>query len=228
MLKSLLIGLLITIFSALTLSSSQAQTIPSVPVANQFGVRDLLPAHLQKESLLVLGFYKCKHVCQFVVKNLTQTLSKFKEYPNAVFLSIDEEEGPRDAIQLMKRINGPERQYWTFLVADKASIDRIAKDLNFEMKRDPATGQITHEIGFYTVKNGEVFRKISHLEITEADFAFDKPRPTVVDHIKKFCSAFNPANSKYGPLVMRALFLTCCAFLIASLTWFYYLRRKTP
>lgn len=170
-----------------------------------------------------MGFYNCKHICDFMVKNLSQDLSKFKNYPHVVFFGIDENEGPRDALKLKKRIIGEARKYWTFLTADKASIQKLASALPFEMKRDPASGVITHEIAFYTTQDNQTINKITDLKITED--LFGSP-PTVLDHIKRFCSEFDPRKSKYGIYVINGLSLLSLMFVGVLATWFIHLRRK--
>ena len=228
MFRSLLIGPMIIIFALCLSLNTQAQTLHNIPVANEFAVEGNLKSHLEDESLLVLGFYHCKHICQFVVKNLSRKLSTFSKYPKVIFLSIDETEGPRDALSLKKRIIGPEKHRWAFLTSDKESIEKLAKDLNFSMKRDPVSKQITHEIGFYSIKNGVVMNKISHLDITEKDLAFESRPESFISDIKKFCSEFDPSKSKYGHLVMKGLTIACVFFMFVAIGWFIYLRRKHP
>lgn len=227
MLRSLLKGHLIIIF-ALTLSNQVAhsKSITDVPVVNEFGVVGNLKSHLEDESLLVMGFYNCKHICDFVVRNLSRTLSRGEKYPKVLFFGIDENEGPRDALRLKKRFFGPERDRWTFLTSDKKHIDKLASSLPFEMKRDPATDAITHEIGFFVIKNGEILRKISTVDIAPQDLDFTNSTPTFVEHVKKFCSEFDPTKSKYGVMILRALALTGILFLVGALVWVRSLKRE--
>lgn len=227
MFRSLLKGLLIITF-ALTLSNQMAYSKPiiDVPVVNEYGVVGNLKSHLESESLLVMGFYNCKHICDFVVRNLSKTLSQGKKYPKVIFFGIDENEGPRDALRLKKRFFGPERDRWTFLTSDKRHIDKLASALPFEMKRDPATDAITHEIGFFMIKDGKILKKISSIDITPKDLVFSNDTPSFVEHVKKFCSEFDPTKSKYGVMILRALTLTGILFLVIALVWFRSLRRE--
>lgn len=227
MFRSLLKGLLIIIF-ALTLSNQVAysKTIIDVPVVNEYGVVGNLKSHLENESLLVMGFYNCKHICDFVVRNLSKTLSQGKKYPKVIFFGIDENEGPRDALRLKKRFFGPERDRWTFLTTDKRHIDKLASSLPFEMKRDPATDAITHEIGFFMIKDNEIIKKISSIDLTPKDLEFSQGSVTLVDHVKKFCSEFDPTKSKYGVMILRALSLAGIVFLVIALIWIRGLRRE--
>ena len=220
--KCLLIAPLIIICAIF--SSGVRASLPDIPVTNEYGVTSSLSNHLNERGLLVMGFYNCKHICDFMVKNLSKDLSGFKHYPHVVFFGIDENEGPRDALKLKKRIVGNARKYWTFLTTDKNSIQKLASSLPFEMKRDPVSGVITHEIGFYTVEGNQVINKITDLNINEA--LFESP-PTVLDHIKRFCSEFDPRKSKYGVYVINGLSLLSVAFVGVLALWFIHLRRKT-
>ncbi|WP_408098984.1 SCO family protein [Peredibacter sp. HCB2-198] len=221
MFKCLLIAPLIIICAIL---SSRAQaSLPDIPVTNEFGVTSPLSKHLNERSLLVMGFYNCKHICDFMVKNLSQDLARFKIYPHVVFFGIDEHEGPRDALKLKKRIVGDAKHHWTFLTTDKTSIHKLAMALPFEMKRDPVSDVITHEIAFYTVENNQVINKVTDLKITEDIFGAPV---TALDHIKRFCSEFDPRKSKYGTYVINGLSLLSLAFVGVLVFWFIYLRRK--
>lgn len=220
--KCLLIAPLIIICAIL--SSESRASLPDIPVTNEFGVTSSLSTHLKERSLLVMGFYNCKHICDFMVKNLSQDLAQFKHYPHVVFFGIDEKEGPRDALKLKKRIVGSAKYHWTFLTTDRKSIQKLATALPFEMKRDPVSDVITHEIAFYTVEGNQIINKITDLNITENLF---ESEATVLDQIKRFCSEFDPRKSKYGVYVINGLSLLSVAFVGVLVFWFNYLRRKT-
>lgn len=226
MFKSLLKGPLIIIFALILSFNSQAMTLPDIPVVNQFGVKSTLMEHLKGNGILVLGFYSCKHVCHFMVKNLSRTLSQRPNYPKVVFLSIDETEGPRDALALRKRIIGPEKDKWSFLLSDKESIATLTKELDFKMRRDPVSGVITHEIGLYTLNNGELLKKMSRMQLDEKDLDFKVQSLGTLHEIKKFCSEFDPSKSKYGNLVMNLLTGMCMVFLAGALGGYLYLRKS--
>lgn len=217
-------GPLIIIFAILSLELFAAP-LPDVKVTNEFGQNSTLSSHLEDESLIVMGFYQCRHICHFVAKNLAQKLSTFKSYPKVIFFGIDENEGPRHALNLQKRIVGPQKSRWSFLVADKKNIDELVKHLNFDMSRDPVSGVITHEMGLYAVKNGEVINKISDIVVEEKDLKFDKTSGHL-DGLKKFCSEFDPRKSKYGQLIVNSLTAACVVFMVLALFGFRYLRRR--
>jgi cytochrome oxidase Cu insertion factor (SCO1/SenC/PrrC family) len=226
MFKSLLRGPLTIIFALILSFSAEALTLPDIPVTNQFGVESSLAKHLRGNGILVLGFYGCKHICNFMVKNLSRTLSQRPNYPQVVFLSVDETEGPRDALSLRKRIIGPEKDRWSFLVSDKESIQRLATALNFQFRRDPATGVITHEIGLYTLKDGELLKSMSKMQLDEKDLDFASGPQKTLQELKKFCSEFDPSKSKYGTLVMNFLMGMCLLFLVGASAIFYHLRKS--
>lgn len=227
MFKSPLKGPLIIIFALILSFNLKAMTLPDIPVVNQFGVKSTLLQHLKGDGILVLGFYGCKHVCHFMVKNLSRTLSRREVYPKVVFLSIDETEGPRDALALRKRIIGPEKDRWSFLLSDKESIARLTQELDFKMRRDPVSGVITHEIGLYTLHNGELLKKMSRMQLDEKDLDFKLEPQNALHEIKKFCSEFDPSRSKYGTLVINFLTGMCLLFLGVAVGSFFYLRRRS-
>lgn len=221
MFRSLLIAPLIII--CVIISNGAQASLPKISVTNEYGEKSLLSSHLHERSLLVMGFYNCKHICDFMVKNLSQDLARFKRYPRVIFFGIDENEGPRDALKLKKRIVGEAKHHWTFLTTDKAGIARLARALPFEMRRDPVSGVITHEIGFFTTEQNRVINKITDMNISES--LFESPM-TPMEHIKKFCSEFDPRKSKYGVLVINGLSLLSVLFIGGLGFWFMHLRRK--
>lgn len=221
--KSLSIGLLITIFISLS-ARAWSQTIPDVKVVNEFGQERRLSSYLDEKSILVMGYYNCRHICHFVTKNLSSQLRTFKDYPNVVFFGIDETEGPRNALRLRKRIIGSEKEHWSFLVAEKKAIETLARELDYEMNRDPVSGTITHEMGLYLVAQNKVMKKIPELVVAEKDLDFD--HPGALHAVKKFCSEFDPRKSKYGSLVLNGLTFACVVFMVVAVGGFKRLRRK--
>jgi cytochrome oxidase Cu insertion factor (SCO1/SenC/PrrC family) len=228
MLKSLLKGPLIIIFVVLSLSAWGAK-IPDVQVANEFGLKTTLISQLEDKTILVMGFYHCKHMCNFVVKNLSQKLVSYKNYPKVVFFGIDENEGPRDALRLGKRIIGNARERWTFLIADRPEIKQMASALKFEMGRDPVSKTITHEMGIYAVNAKGEAKKLDELTMKESDLVVKSSQDNIstLAAIKKFCAEFDPSKSRSGMLVIRMLFIGSTLFLIAAGLGFMHLRRKS-
>lgn len=224
--RSPLKGPLIIICALLCLRLNAAPSIPDVKVVNEFAVDGNLSQYLKGETLLVMGFYHCKHMCNYIVRDLSRNLAQFKQHPKVVYFGIDEKEGPRDAIHLKKRIIGPLKQNWTFLVAEKNSIEQVVQALKFEMSRDPVTDVITHEMGIYWTKDGVVLKKLDVLEIQEADLLAQRPLHQSLSAIKRFCTAFDPSRSKYGPEVLRFLSLASVVFLAALAYGLFKLRRR--
>lgn len=210
--------IIISITMSLNLS---AATLPEIKAANQFAVEKDLKSFIKEKSIIVMGYYHCTHMCNFVVQNLDKKLANFKDYPHVTYFGIDENEGPRDALQLSKRIVGPQKARWNFLVTDKKSIEKMAQSLSFEMKRNPVSGEINHELGLYSFNDG----KISKLDV---DFTEEQlySNHTTWSKIKQFCSEFDPRKSKYGPLVMRMLSIGSMIFLVIAGFGFVHLRRK--
>lgn len=226
MFKSLLKGPLIIIFVVLSLSA-YGKSLPDVSVANEFGREGRLLSHFDDKTLLVMGYYKCRHMCNFVVKELNEKLVNFKNYPKVVFFGIDEFEGPRDALRLGKRIIGKARTRWTFLVSDKDSIQEVARTLNFEMKRDVVSNTMTHEMGVYAVNQQGEFSKLNEMEMKESDLEISSSESmSPMSAIKTFCSEFDPRKSKSGMLLLRMLSVGSGVFLTFAFMGFMHLRRK--
>lgn len=221
--KSLLIALWITTL-AVSAQASRTETVKvsNVSVADELGQSHSLYDYLKEKTLLVMGYYQCKHMCNFMIKDLTKKLSKMKAAPAVVYFGIDENEGPRDALRMRKRIFGPLKSKWHFLISDKTNIEKVAKDLSFQMKRDPVSGAIIHELGLYVMDGHQVLSKLPDVEFTEKDLTITKPetKSDFMAHIKRFCSEFDPMKSKYGPLIMKSLSGASILFLIlCALFW---------
>ncbi|MGE3610601.1 MAG: hypothetical protein AB7I27_13505 [Bacteriovoracaceae bacterium] len=191
-------------------------------MANEFGVSQNLDPLLKDGSIFVMGLYHCTHMCNFIIKTLDQKLSKFKKYPTVIYFGIDENEGPRDALLLKKRIIGPQKKYWSFLTSDKESISKISHSLNFKMKRNPVSENIDHEMGVYSVQNGSLTK------IDEFNFIEDDLKKTTIWHsFVKFCSEYDPKKSKYGPLILKSLSISSIFFLITASLGLLRMKGKT-
>jgi cytochrome oxidase Cu insertion factor (SCO1/SenC/PrrC family) len=194
-------------------------------VRDEEGKERSLSEVLGKESILLPGYFGCEHLCHFTMKNLASKMARFRHHPKIVFLSINAEDTPRDAVILKKQIKGPERKYWTFLTAGGKTIRAITKELDFSWKPDPASGTIGHESALYVMKDGAVGRKIAGYDLKESDLDLSQPRGKFFD-FKQFCSSFDPSRSRYGNLVMKALSMSSVLFLVFAVGGWMKLRRK--
>ena len=201
----------ITIF-ALCLSNLRAAEVPSIKTANAFGVDAPLSTYLNGKSIFVLGFYQCHHLCDNIVRNLGSNLKGLHQKIPVTFLSVDENEGPRDGLRMLKR-SRQSRETWNFLVSDEKSIRSVTDAMGFEWKRDPVSGFITHESGVYLMNGQTIVKKVNPADLKTVDLDVESPQGKFFDY-KQFCSAFDPHRSKYGGLIMKSLTALCVAFLI--------------
>lgn len=200
-----------------------AREIGDIQVQDAMGRSSELSHFTKGESLLILGFFQCRHMCDFIVQNLSSRFNKFKHHPRVNFISIDEKETPHDALMMKRRMKGANKDHWNFLTTSKEGIRELTEDLDFSWERDPASGIITHESASYILRDGKFMRKLPGFDIKEGDLNLSRPQGKFFD-FKQFCSAFDPSRSKYGVLVMQSLTVISTVFLL--ILGFIFLKLK--
>lgn len=222
MFRFLLRGPLIIILS-LSLETRAGANLPDIQVANEFGQSKSLSKILDQDSLLMLGYYNCRHLCHNTIHQLQKKLSRFKKYPQVVFLSLREDEGPGDALRFKKRLPKNISPHYQFLVSRKQEVVKLANFLNFSFKEDPATGSLTHENAVYFISQNQLARKFMGMKFKEQDLKLTSTPGKFFDY-KEFCSEFDPSKSKYGLLVIKGLSVFSALFILIA--GFFFIRSR--
>jgi cytochrome oxidase Cu insertion factor (SCO1/SenC/PrrC family) len=202
-----------------------AGVIPDVKIRDEKGQERFLRKELGERGLLVFGYFRCPHLCQFTSKTLAKRLSTCKHIPRVTFITLDHEETKEDARAFRKQLAGPLGNNWKLFTAEEKDIAALTKALNFSWKRDPASGTINHEAAVFVTQDGEFIRKLPSLDVKEGDLDLTKPQGKFFD-FKQFCSAFDPARSKYGALVVNSLTALSAVFVAILGIFFWRLRRR--
>jgi protein SCO1/2 len=116
--------------------------------------------------VIVLAYYECPMLCGLVLNGLAATVGKqswrLGEDFRAVTVSIDPRESSADARAKKDEILGqlprrPPPGAWSFLVADRDDVRRLANALGYGYRYDEQTGQYAHPaVIMVATPNGQV------------------------------------------------------------------------
>lgn len=187
-----------------------------LPFTDQDGNAVTLRKYVQhgKPLLLSLAYYSCPSLCNYHLNGLLDAFKKMDKPVgaefNAVAVSIEPKETPDLAQKkretYLKSYGRPtEKDGWSFLVANQASIDAIAKQVGFKYHWDETEKQWAHASAAYVISpDGTISRylygivfepktiRLSAIEASQGKVG------TVMDKLILFCFHFDPKTSKYS------------------------------
>lgn len=222
--RKFLSTVLTIIIFALFGTESGASTL-ELGIRDEAGATRQLSEELRDGDLLLFGYFRCAHLCHFTVKNLAKRLASFTHPPQVKFLSLDAEETSADARFLRKQLRGSLGKNWRLFTADPEELRKLTGELGFSWRRDPVSGEITHESAVYLARAGAIARKIPWLDLKEKDLDLSSPQGKFFD-FKQFCSAFDPRRSRYGVVVVNSVSALSVFFLLGLGGFYWNLRRK--
>jgi protein SCO1 len=180
--------------------------------------------HLQdyfgnKPVVLVLAYYRCPMLCTMVLNGLVRALldSGFdvgKEF-DIVTVSFDSRETP--ALAAAKKKTYVERygrpgaaEGWHFLTGEDAAIKRLTEAVGFRYTYDPKHDQFAHASGIMILTpKGRIARYFYDVSFSPRDLrlglveAAENKIGSPADQILLFCFHYDPAEGKYGPVIMN-------------------------
>ena len=172
--------------------------------------------------VLTLAYYECPMLCTLVLNSLSKNLSEINLIPGkdykALTLSIDPDEGIDLASKKKNNymteyfINNPNKDFWTFSVANKKNIDKISSELGFNYSYDPNIDQYAHSAVVYVLTEDRVIsRQIFGISPTSNDMklailsASEKSISSIFDKILLYCYQYNPKTGGYSIIASNAM-----------------------
>jgi len=162
--------------------------------------------------ILLLGYYRCKDLCNTLFVGTATAFRDLKGLPGkdwqAISVSINPTEGPEDARE-KKRLSlavvgsafPPEG--WRFLVGGQDMIDRLTESVGFEYRR--VGEDFDHPLGLVVLSpEGKIVRYILGPDILPVDLSMavmeassGLVRPTVAK-LLRLCLSYDPNKKQFG------------------------------
>jgi protein SCO1/2 len=186
------------------------ETGRDVPLRDYFG---------GKPVILVLAYYRCPMLCTMVLNGLVRALLDVtfdvgKEF-NIVTVSFDPRETP--ALAAAKKKTYLERygrpgavEGWHFLTGTEDAIKRLTNAVGFRYTYDAKHNQFAHASGIMILTpQGRIARYFYDITYSPRDIrlglveAAENKIGSPADQILLFCFHYDPAEGKYGPIIMN-------------------------
>ena len=193
--------------------------------------------------LLTLIYYQCPNLCNFMLNGLVQSLKDLSWTPGEQFeivtVSINPHETP-DLAQAKKDSYFKVYQRpkaakgWHFLTGDEDQIKKLADQIGFRYRYDPAEKQYAHSaVVSVLTPEGKISRYLYGIEYSPKDLrlalleASQGKIGTVVDRILLFCYKYDPLTRKYSVYLTKLMQVGCVATaLIMGAYLFTFWRRQ--
>jgi protein SCO1/2 len=180
-----------------------------------------LRRYFGKPVILALVYYQCPSLCNMVLNGLVRSvkglsLTSGKDY-EVVAVSFDPRETPEMARAkkqtYMKEYNRPGNEGgWHFLTGDEAASKALAASVGFQFVYDTMTNQYAHGSGIILLTpEGRTARYFFGIDYPARDVklglveASNNRIGSPIDQVELYCFHYDPANGKYGLVIMNVL-----------------------
>lgn len=198
---------------------AQAALPRGVSVTDEAGHRRALGDLVLRPAVLVFADYTCRTLCgpvvAFVAGALEQSGLRAGEQFRLIVVGLDPKDTAADAERMRHDHLGGDAALnaaTTFVMTDKAAIDRITSALGYRYVYDKEHDQFVHPgAAFVLQAGGRVARVLSGLGLSGDDMrlalveASEGHVGTWRDHVRLLCSGFDPAHGTYNLVVSRVL-----------------------
>jgi protein SCO1/2 len=172
-----------------------------------------------KPVILVLAYFRCPMLCTQVLNGLVQalmdiTINVGKEF-NVVTVSFDPRDTPVMAAAKKKTYLGRYARPgadagWHFLTGEQESIHRLTEAVGFRYTYDARNDQFAHASGIMILTlSGRISRYFYDIHYSPRDVrlglveASENRIGSPVDQILLYCFHYDPAEGKYGAVIMN-------------------------
>jgi protein SCO1/2 len=180
-----------------------------------------LRQYFGKPVILALVYYQCPSLCNLVLNGLVRsvkdlTLTAGEDY-DVVAVSFDPRETPEMARAkkqtYMQQYNRPGTEKgWHFLTGDEAASKALAASVGFRFVYDTMTNQYAHGSGIILLTpEGRTTRYFFGIDYPARDVklglieASNNRIGSAIDQVELYCFHYDPANGKYGLVIMNVL-----------------------
>lgn len=171
--------------------------------------------------VLAMAYARCPNMCTVVYRETFQALERVRfKVPDAyrvVFISIDPEETVAAAAKkrrtYLRTYNRPDLEQGTyFLTGNETQIRRVADAIGFSYRYDENSRQYVHPSGIVVATpKGRISRYLYGIHYNPQDLrlamveASENKIGTLADHLLLFCYKYDPAQGKYGFVIMSVV-----------------------
>lgn len=198
-----------------------AQVPVDIPFNDESGRPVTLSQYLHKPVILALVYYQCPSLCNMVLNGVVRSVRSLQmtagdEY-EVVAVSFDPHETQEMAAakkaSYVKEYNreGSENG-WHFLTGAEASSKTLADAVGFRYAYDALTNQYAHGSAIMILTpEGHVARYFYGIDYPARDVrlglveASERRVSSPVDQVLLYCYHYDPANGKYGLVIMNVL-----------------------
>jgi protein SCO1/2 len=180
-----------------------------------------LRRYFGKPVILALVYYQCPSLCNVVLNGLVRsvkdlTLTAGEDY-EVVAVSFDPRETPEMARSkkqtYLKEYNRPGTEKgWHFLTGDEAASKALAASVGFRFVYDTMTNQYAHGSGIIVLTpEGRTSRYFFGVDYPARDVrlglveASNRRIGSAIDQVELYCFHYDPANGKYGLVIMNVV-----------------------
>jgi len=212
------------------------------PFTDENGNMVTLRQYSGKPIILALVYYQCPSLCNMVLNGLVRAARALKftagdEY-QIVTVSFDSRENyplARDKKQsYIKDYGRPGSEAgWHFLTGTDASSRSLADAVGFHFTYDPISNQFAHPSAIMILtSDGRIARYFYGIDYPARDVrlglleASGGKIGSAIDAVQLFCFHYDPANGKYGLMIIRVLQLAGLATLGALLAFMLVMFRR--
>jgi protein SCO1 len=180
-----------------------------------------LRQYFGKPVILALVYYQCPSLCNMVLNGLVRSVKDFTLTAGAdydvVAVSFDPRETPEMARAkkqtYMKNYDRPGAEKgWHFLTGDEAASKALADSVGFRFVYDTMTNQYAHGSGIILLTpEGRTARYFFGIDYPARDVklglveASNNHIGSAIDQVELYCFHYDPANGKYGLVIMNVL-----------------------
>ena len=209
-------------------------------VDSEGNVRSLASIAGGRPVILAFGYYRCPNLCDLILHGLIKTLGDMRLDASAdyrvVFVSIDPRETAADARAARTMLAGMGGSdliaHWTLATATLAAIEALTRAAGFRYYFDAGLHQFVHPAGvlvatpdghvaqyFFGVGFAAPAVRLALVDASEGKLG------GVIDRLVLLCCGYDPATGRYTLTITRIMTWLGCAFVVAMLIGFAWLRR---
>jgi protein SCO1 len=199
-----------------------------------------------KPVVLALVYYQCPMLCNELLNGLVSSLRVLpfdvgKEFSVvAVSFNPDEESSLASEVKsaYLKRYgHRGDPSSWHFLTGSPQSIDRLTRAVGFRYSYDAQSRQYAHVSGIMLVTpQGRLSRYFYGIEFAPRDLrlglveASTNQIGSLTDQVLLFCFHYDPAQGKYGFIIMNVIRLCGALFVLTVATFIIWMlkRERSP
>ena len=186
--------------------------------------------HKGKPVILTLVYYECPNLCNFLLNGFVTSLKPLDWIPGQQFDVVTVSINPNETAALaaqkkesyLKAYGRPEASAgWHFLTGDEAQIKKLADEVGFGFRYDPAEKQYAHSAGLFALTpEGKLSRILYGIQFEQKDLrlalleASNGKIGTVVERLLLFCYRYDPHTRKYSVYLTKLMQVACGGMLV--------------